>query len=92
MTLALQMESVFLALAGFVGAANWRYARKVGLTSELISEKEEMDIFYKVLPEPLASLFTLPFAVFGPTVWSIAFLSMFPIGWILKYIRKRTNE
>ena len=92
MTLALQMESVFLALAGFVGAYNWRYARKAGLTSDQITEKEELDLFYKVLPEPIASLITLPFAVFGPGIWTLAFLSIVPVSYILKYIRKQITK
>jgi len=92
MTLALQMESLFLALAGFVGAFNWRYARSVGLTSDQITDKEELDLFYKVLPEPLASLFTLPFAVMGPGIWTLAFLSIIPLIYILKFIRKKRGE
>lgn len=92
MTLALQMESIFLALAGFTGVLNWRYARSAGLTSAQITDSEELDIFYKVLPEPIASLFTLPFAVLGPGIWSLAFLSIIPIGWILKFIRKRRGN
>ena len=92
MTLALQMESVFLALAGFIGAINWLYARTAGLTSNQITKKEELDLFYKVLPEPLASLFTLPFAVMGPGVWTLAFLSIVPIGYILKFIRRKRGE
>ncbi len=62
MKLALQMESIFLALAGFIGAFSWRYARKHKLTSVNIDDNEEKSIFYSLLPEPLASLFTLPFA------------------------------
>lgn len=89
MTLALQMESIFLALAGFVAAYNWRYARRNGLTSDQITENEELNIFYKILPEPMASLFTLPFAVLGPMYWTIAFLSIIPIGYILKLVRKK---
>jgi hypothetical protein len=92
MTLALQMESIFLALAGFVGALNWRYARYAGLTTEQITEEEERTIFYKVLPEPLASLFTLPFAGFGAGIWTLAFLAIFPIGWALKFIQKKRNN
>jgi magnesium-transporting ATPase (P-type) len=89
MKLALQMESVFLALAGFIAAFNWRYARKNGLTSDQIDENEELNIFYKILPEPMASLFTLPFAAFGPGIWTISFLSIIPIGYILKLVRKK---
>ncbi len=89
MKLALQMESIFLALAGFIGAFNWRYARKNKLTSDHITDDEEMSLFYSLLPEPMASLFTLPFASFGPTIWTISFLSIVPIGYILKLVRKK---
>ena len=89
MTLALQMESVFLALAGFVGAYAWRYARKNNLTSDEITDNQEMDIFYKLLPEPIASSITFPFAVLGPNIWTLAFLSIIPIGFILKIVRKK---
>ena len=89
MQLALQMESIFLALAGFLGAYNWRYARRNKLTSDQIDDNEEVSIFYSLLPEPLASLFTLPFASFGPGIWTISFLSIIPIGYLLKLVRKK---
>jgi uncharacterized membrane protein len=89
MTLALQMESIFLALAGFIAAINWRYANKNNLTSDKITRAEEMNIFYSLLPEPLASLFTLPFAAYGANVWTLAFLSIIPIGFLLKLVRKK---
>ena len=87
MKLALQMESIFLALAGFVAAFNWRYARNNGLTSDQIDKNEELNIFYKILPEPMASLFTLPFAGLGPNYWTLAFLSIIPFSYILKLVR-----
>ena len=89
MKLALQMESIFLALAGFVAAFNWRYARNNGLTSDQIDKNEELNIFYKILPEPMASLFTLPFAGLGPNYWTLAFLSIIPFSYILKLVRKK---
>lgn len=89
MQLALQMESIFLALAGFLGAFSWRYAKHYKLTSDQIGNDEELSIFYSLLPEPLASLFTLPFASLGPTIWTISFLSIIPIGYILKLVRKK---
>lgn len=89
--LALQMESIFLALAGFIGAFNWRYARKNKLTSDQIDHNEEISIFYSLLPEPLASLFTLPFASFGPGIWTISFLVIIPIGYVLKLMRKKID-
>ena len=89
MELALQMESIFLALAGFIAVYSWRYARKNGLTSDQINDDEEMSIYYSLLPEPLAALFTLPFASFGPDIWTLAFLSIIPIGYILKLVRRK---
>jgi len=89
MKLALQMESIFLAAAGFIAAFNWRYARNNGLTSDQIDDNEELNIFYKILPEPMASLFTLPFAALGPNYWTLAFLSIIPFGFILKLVRKK---
>ena len=89
MQLALQMESIFLALAGFIGAFNWRYARTNKLTSDQINNDEEMAMFYSLLPEPVTSLFTLPFASFGPTIWTISFLAIIPISYVLKLIRKK---
>ena len=89
MKLALQMESIFLALAGFTGAFSWLYAKKMKLTSDNIDEDEEISMFYSLLPEPLASLFTLPFASFGPGIWTISFLSIVPIGYVLKLMRRR---
>ena len=89
MKLALQMESIFLALAGFIGAFSWRYARNKKLTSDNIDNDEELSIFYSLLPEPLASLFTLPFAAFGPGIWTLSFLIIIPIGYVLKIMRKR---
>lgn len=92
MELALQMESIFLALAGFIAVYSWRYARKNGLTSDQINDDEEMSIFYSLLPEPLAALFTLPFASFGPDIWTLAFLSIIPIGYILKIVRRKYEK
>lgn len=89
MKLALQMESIFLALAGFIGAFSWRYAKKNKLTSENIDQDEEKSIFYSLLPEPLASLFTLPFAAFGPGIWTLSFLIIIPINFVLKLMRRR---
>lgn len=89
MILALQMESIFLALAGFTAVFSWSIARKNGLTSDQINEEEEIKLFYDLLPEPLASLFTLPFAVMGPNIWTIAFLSIIPITYILNLLKKK---
>jgi magnesium-transporting ATPase (P-type) len=88
MTLALQMESIFLALAGFIGVYNWTYARKNQLTSKQIDDNEERAILYKILPEPIAALFSLPFASISATAWTISFLIIIPLGYLLKVIKK----
>ena len=89
MTLALQMESVFLALAGFVGVLSWVYARRNGLTSDQINDKEELTILFQLLPEPTAALISLPFAVLGPDIWTISFLSIIPLTYVFNRIKKR---
>jgi len=92
MTLALQMESIFLALAGFIGVYNWVYARKNNLTSDQIDETEEKAIFYQILPEPLAALFSLPFATISPGAWTISFLIIIPLGYFLNLIKKKQES
>lgn len=92
MTLALQMESVFLALAGFIGAFNWMYAEKNKLTSDQINEKEEKSILFSTLPEPMAALFSLPFAAISAKAWTISFLIIIPISYFFKYLQKRNEE
>ena len=89
MELALQMQSVFLALAGFVGVLNWIYARRNELTSDQIDDFEEMATIYKLLPEPTASLISLPFAVVSPMAWSISFLSIIPLTYFFNFISRR---
>jgi hypothetical protein len=86
MTLALQMESIFLALAGFIGVYNWTHARKNDLTSDQINKDEERTILYQILPEPIASLFSLPFATISPAAWTLSFLIIIPLGYFLKKI------
>ena len=50
MKLALQMQSIFLALAGFIGVYNWMYVRKNNLTSDQIDKHEERTMFFQFLP------------------------------------------
>lgn len=87
--IALQMESVFLALAGFLGAFNWVYAKKNELTSDQIDETEERTVLFELLPEPIAAVFSLPFAALGSGPWSIAFLIVIPLGYVFKKLGKK---
>jgi len=90
MTFALQMESIFLALAGFIGVYNWMYVRKNNLTSDQIDKHEERAMLFQFLPEPIASLFSLPFATLGPGVWTLSFLIIIPLEYFLK--KKGLNQ
>lgn len=83
--LALFMQSVTLALAGFAGFAAWIYASKhAELISEAVTEKEVNDIKISILTEPLAALFTIPFAFIGAGLWNLSWLSVIVFGWFLK--------
>ncbi|MDN3643510.1 hypothetical protein QWY87_12410 [Lutimonas halocynthiae] len=88
LSIALQMQSVFLALAGLLGVFNWFYARSNKLTSDQINDSEEKRMFYQMLPEPLAALFSLPFATMGGEVWSLSFLIILPLSFIFNKISK----
>lgn len=87
--LALFMQSVTLALAGFAGVAAWIYASKhAELISEAVSDKEIIEIRNSVLTEPLAALITIPFAFASPLWWNLAWQSVLLVGWFLKKIQK----
>jgi hypothetical protein len=92
MTFALQMESIFLALAGFIGVYNWMYVRKNKLASDQIDKDEERAMLFEFLPEPIASLFSLPFATLGPGIWTLSFLIIIPLGYFLKKIGVKSKE
>ena len=91
--LALFMQSVTLALAGFCSVVAWIYATQhAKLISEAVSEKEAKDIQISILTEPLAALFTIPFAFIGPGVWNLSWLSVIAFGWFLKKRQKKSLE
>lgn len=91
-TLALQMQSILLALAGFIGVYNWIYARNNKLTSDQIDDNEEKSFFYSILAEPIAAAFSLPFAFISPTAWTISFLIIIPLGYLFKFIKKINDK
>lgn len=87
--LALRMQSILLCIAGLFGVFNWRYARFKKFTTDQIDDHEEMDLYYKILPEPITAFITIFFASFGAGVWSIAWLAIIPVGFVLNLIRKK---
>jgi len=91
-TLVLRMESVSLAIAGGIGVWAWHYANKRQLFSDKLSDLEVNKTYVKLMPEPITSILTIPFAVFGPDIWTLSWLLMIPVSYILKRIRKRMKS
>jgi uncharacterized membrane protein len=91
--LALFMQSVSLALAGFAGVAAWVYATKhPELVSEAVSAGEANELKISILSEPLAAAFTIPFAFIGPGIWNLSWLSVIVFGIFLKRRHKKKFE
>jgi uncharacterized membrane protein len=91
--LALFMQSVSLALVGFVGVAAWVYASKrAELVSEAVSAEEVDELKISILSEPLAATFTIPFAFIGPGLWNLSWLSVIVFGIFLKKRHKKRFE
>ena len=88
--LALFMQSVSLAFAGFAGVAAWIYATKhAELVSEAVSLEETNQLKISILSEPLAALVTIPFAFIGPGIWNLSWLSVIVFGILLKKRHKK---
>lgn len=87
--IALQMESIFLALSGFLGLWSWHYAIKNKLISESINRDEQDQVYLKLLPEPIVSVLSFPFAFFGADIWTLSWLLLIPVGYIMKRFRAK---
>ena len=85
----MQLQSSFLALAGFLSLGSWHYAVKKNLISEAPSNVEKETLYLKFLPEPIVSLLTFPLAWFGPLEWTLGWLLLIPVGWVLKKYRHK---
>jgi uncharacterized membrane protein len=91
--LALFMQSVTLALAGFAGVAAWVYAsRHPEMVSEAVSNEDANEIRTNILAEPLAALVTIPFAFMGAGLWNLSWLSVIAFGVLLKKRHKKRFE
>jgi len=82
--LLMQLQSVFLALAGFLSLWAWHYSVKHKLVSDTPTQLEKDNLYIKLLPEPTVSLLTFPMAWFGPLVWTLGWLLLIPVGWLTK--------
>ena len=91
-TLVLRLESISLAIAGGMGVWAWHYANKQGLISDKVTALEKDKTYLKLMPEPIVSVLTIPFAVFGPDIWTLSWLLMIPTSMVLKRVRKNMKE
>lgn len=87
--IALQMESVFLALSGFFALWSWHYAIKNRLISKNLTKDEQGKVYLKLMPEPIVAVLSLPFAAFGPDIWTLSWLLLIPVGYFSKKIRTK---
>jgi len=89
--LLMQLQSVFLAIAGFLSVWTWHYAIKNDLVSNAPTKLEKDNMYIKLLPEPTVSLLTFPLAYFGPLVWTLGWLLLIPVGWITKKLMPKVT-
>ena len=82
--LLMQMQSLFLAIAGFLSLGSWHYALKNNLVSDTLSKVEKETMYIKFLPEPSVSLLTLPLAWVSPLAWTLGWLLLIPASWLVK--------
>jgi hypothetical protein len=84
----MQLQSIFLAIAGFLSVISWHYAIKNDLVSEDPTELENDKLYIKLMPEPIVAVLTIPLAFFGPLVWTLGWLLLIPVGYFSKVIQK----
>ena len=89
--ITLLMQSVFLALAGFIGVFSWKYAEKNDFFMEGMTPQKSRDTMFSFLSEPITAVVTIPFAFLGPGWYTIAWLSAIPIGMFLKRQKNKVS-
>ena len=89
--LLMQMQSLFLAIAGFLSVWSWHYSLKNNLVSDAPNRLEKETMYIKFLPEPLVSVLTFPLAWFGSGIWTLGWLLLIPVGWAVKKYIHRIN-
>jgi len=87
--IVLAMESVTLAIAGFISLYTWYYSIKNNLISSTLTKDEIGKTYLKLMPEPIVSVLTIPFAQFGPGIWTASWLLLIPVGMLSKYLRNK---
>ena len=85
--LLMQMQSLFLALAGVFAVGSWHYAIKNGLVSDDPTELEKDRMYIKLVQEPIVSGLTIPLAWFGPNIWTLGWLLLIPVGYLSRIVQ-----
>ncbi len=85
----LLMESVFLAIAGFIGIYNWEYSRKKGFFDDQLTREESFETIYKFYPEPIVAVITIPLAFLGTAWYTVGWLLLLPVTWIMNTRKKK---
>ncbi len=88
----LEMQSIFLALAGLFSLWSWHYAVKSKKISSTLSSKEINSVYLKLMPEPIVSVISLPFAWISPLAWTLSWLLLIPVSIVLKRVRARNSN
>jgi len=90
--LPLLLQSIMLAVVGFIGVAAWSYALKNRrLLSEAITDKEAAELRLEFLNEPVTALITIPFVWVGTTAWTLAWLTGLLVSRILNWLHNRKD-
>ena len=61
-----------------------RSARRKKLVREGLSHEDRVGVQVEAFTEPVAALVTLPFAFVGELAWNLAWLSLIPLGALLR--------
>jgi uncharacterized membrane protein len=90
--LPLLLQSITLAIVGFLGVFAWSYALKDRrLISDSITDREAAELRLEFLNEPVTALITIPFVWVGTTAWTLAWLAGLLVLHILNWLHSRKD-
>ncbi|MEM8883384.1 MAG: TMEM175 family protein [Planctomycetota bacterium] len=87
---AMILESTMAALMGFLGWGNWAYAaRDRKLLHDWVEEGDVQRMTFRLLPEPITAVLTIPCAFIGPEAWGLSWFVIGPaVAWIVRRLRR----
>ena len=82
-------ESIAAAMVGVVGAWGWSYAIKNHrLLLPEVTEQYAYRLRDRILAEPITAIITIPFAIVGPILWEISWLTYPLVVWLVRGRRR----